>query len=272
MCVLCFGRLWRRYDPTVYATIWGFDKQPNKIWELIRDFLAETRPEPNAGHRAIAALEEDQLVTCVVTQNVDNLHQKSGSSKVVEYHGSLLQSACRKCRQPGGAVEDLIARTPSLPPRCSTCGGPLKPSAVLFGENIPPIAAREAAAAVAACDVLIVVGTSATVRPASELPRAAAKRGAKVIEINMEPTQLTDAVSDMVLLGPAGETLPLVVDAVRRKRRASAGGGALAAQRPARDGRAALSSHGSRKSSAMLARRGGGLGMRSTLVDAVPWI
>lgn len=225
------ARLWRRYDPATYATIWGFDRSPNKIWELIRDFLEETSPAPNRGHTALADLEADGLVTCVVTCNVDNLHQESGSKQVVEYHGSLMQSACRSCRAPGGPVVSHLAQK-ALPPRCTQCGGPLKPSAVLFGERIPPRAAREAADAVAKCDVLLVIGTSATVRPAADLPRIAAERGATVIEVNVECSCLTDKVSDMILLGKAGEALPKVVDAVRRRR---VHGGRSAPSRPAAD-------------------------------------
>jgi NAD-dependent deacetylase len=226
---LCLLRLWRRYDPAVYATIWGYDRAPNKIWELIRDFLEETQPAPNQGHLALASLEADGVVTCVVTQNVDNLHQESGSKRVVEYHGSLLQSECRNCRAQGGLVVTHLAQKKTLPPRCMQCGGPLKPSAVLFGERIPPTAAREAEAAVSQCDVLLVIGTSATVRPAADLPRIAARRGATVIEVNTECSALTDRVSDLVLLGKSGETLPKVLDAVRRRRMH---GGRSASSRP----------------------------------------
>ena len=213
----------------MYATIFGFDSAPSKIWELIRDFLEETQPAPNPGHTALANLEADGLLTCVVSQNVDNLHQDSGSKRVVEYHGSLLQSECRSCRAPGGLVRTHLAQKKTLPPRCTQCGGPLKPSAVLFGERIPPTAAREAEAAVEHCDVLLVIGTSATVRPAADLPRIAARRGATVIEVNVECSALTDRFSDMILLGKSGEALPKVVDAVRRRRMHS---GRSASSRP----------------------------------------
>lgn len=217
--------LWRKYDPAVYATIFGFDRQPHLIWELLREFLQQSDPQPNAGHLAVAELDRLGLVSTVVTQNVDALHQAAGSSRVLEYHGSLMTAACRRCRAPGGAAAALLAGP--LPPRCA-CGGPLKPSAVLFGEAIPPDAARDAAAAVSGCKVLLVVGTSATVRPAADLPRLARAAGATIIEVNLEPTPLTDRTSDVILLGKAGVLLPAVLSEVKRLRalRGASGGGA----------------------------------------------
>lgn len=208
-----------------YATIWGFDRSPEKIWELLRDFLAETTPRPNAGHLALAELQALGVVATVVTQNVDNLHQEAGSTGVVEFHGSLLEAACRKCRAQGGPVAPLLARGGALPPRCAACGGPLKPSAVLFGERIPDDAARNAQAAARACDVMLVVGTSASVRPASDLPRLALQAGATVVEVNVEATGLTGSVSDVILRGKAGVVLPQVLAAVKLLRAGGGGGG-----------------------------------------------
>lgn len=237
--------LWQRYDAATYATIWGFDRSPHKIWELLRDFLAETTPCPNAGHAALAEL---QALRCfaswtLVTQNVDNLHQEAGSEGVLEFHGSLMEAACRRCRAPGGTVASLLARGEPLPPRCAACGGPLKPSAVLFGERIPGTAARSAQAAARACDLFLVVGTSASVRPAADLPRLALAAGATVVEVNTEPTGLTGSVSDVILRGKAGVMLPLVLDAVKSLRAgagASGGGGRAAAGEATQLPRAAL--------------------------------
>jgi NAD-dependent deacetylase len=174
---------------------------------------------------ALAELQALGIVATVVTQNVDNLHQEAGSTGVVEFHGSLLSAACRSCRAPGGPVAPLLARGGVLPPRCAACGGPLKPSAVLFGERIPHDAARSAQAAARACDVMLVVGTSASVRPASDLPRLALQAGATVVEVNVEATGLTGSVSDLVLRGKAGVVLPQVLAAVKLLRAGGAGGG-----------------------------------------------
>ncbi len=189
------------------------------------DFLETTTPRPNGGHTALADLQAQGVVHACVTQNVDNLHQDAGSTNVIEYHGSLMTSVCRACKAAGGDVLPLLARKGPLPPRCA-CGGPLKPSAVLFGEAIPPGAAREASAAAERCDVMMVVGTSASVRPAADLPRIAARNGATVIEVNVEETGLTNRVTDLLLLGKAGVVLPRVADAVRTlKQQQSSGGG-----------------------------------------------
>jgi hypothetical protein len=131
---------------------------------------------------------------------------------------------CRKCGAPGGPVLPLLSNTTVFPPRCAACGGPLKPSAVLFGEAIPPGAAAEAAAAASACDVFLVVGTSASVRPAADLPRLALAAGAQVIEVNTEATGLTGRYSDIILRGRAGVVLPQVLEAVKRLRSARGGG------------------------------------------------
>ena len=216
--------IWARYDPMVYATIWGFDRSPEKIWELLRDFLAENVPRPNPGHASLAELAA-LVETTVVTQNVDNLHQDAGSVGVIEFHGSLMEAACRKCRAPGGPVAALLARGGPLPPRCAACAGPLKPSAVLFGERIPEDAAQLAYAAATACDVFLVVGTSANVQPAANLPRMALAAGATVIEVNTEATALTGRTSDILLRGKAGVVLPQVILAVKQLRANGGGGG-----------------------------------------------
>ncbi len=143
---------------------------------------------------------------------------------MIEYHGSLMTCVCRKCGAPGGPVLPLLSNTTVFPPRCAACGGPLKPSAVLFGEAIPPGAAAEAAAAASACDVFLVVGTSASVRPAADLPRLALAAGAQVIEVNTEATGLTGRYSDIILRGRAGVVLPQVLEAVKRLRSARGGG------------------------------------------------
>ncbi|KAL8450522.1 hypothetical protein Emag_003151 [Eimeria magna] len=198
-----------RYDPAVYATIWGFWRNPGNIWRLLHEFLNEHEPEPNRAHVALARLEALGIVKAVVTQNVDNLHQDAGSQRVIEYHGNLMNASCYRC----GAKMQLtkqMARDPSfkkkLPPKC-TCGGYFKPDAILFGEGIPSKAIREANREADLCDLMLVVGTSATVHPASDIPYRAMRKGAKVIEVNVERTGLTDRISDMIFLGKASELM-----------------------------------------------------------------
>eukprot|EP00922_Rhytidocystis_sp_ex-Travisia-forbesii_P027319 GHVS01040040.1.p1 GENE.GHVS01040040.1~~GHVS01040040.1.p1 ORF type:complete len:265 (+),score=10.37 GHVS01040040.1:321-1115(+) len=200
--------LWQKYDPSVYATIWGFWRHPEKIWELIRDFLLVHDPQPNAGHVALARLEQLGCLQAIITQNVDNLHQDAGSTKVVEFHGNLLTARCYKCGATYPVNKELIKSSDfakSLPPKCTLCGGNVKPDCILFGESIPSTALREASQLVKNCDVLLVIGTSATVSPASELPYTAMNHGATVIEINMESTGLTNRISDKIIFGKSSE-------------------------------------------------------------------
>ncbi|KAF8820814.1 histone deacetylase SIR2 [Cardiosporidium cionae] len=223
--------IWERYDPVTYATIWGFWRNPEKIWELLVDVMQEMDPLPNDSHYAMAALERLGVLKSIITQNVDNLHQEAGSKCVVEYHGNLMKSLARvffvastisfiaterairglprydnqaKCTSCGKTMDlskELLRDphfTASLPPMC-LCGYPMKPTAVLFGERVPRCVCTRAAKEVQKCDLLLVVGTSASVSPASNLPRIAMKNGAQVIEINITETALTNRVSDKII-------------------------------------------------------------------------
>lgn len=204
--------LWRRYDPAVYATIWGFWRHPNKIWQLLHEFVNEHEPEHNRAHVALARLEAMGIVRSIITQNVDNLHQDAGSKHVIEYHGNLMKASCYRCGTKMQLTKQML-RNPSfkkkLPPKC-TCGGYFKPDAVLFGEGIPSKAVRDANREADACDLMLVVGTSATVHPASDIPYRAMRKGAKIIEVNLEKTGLTDRISDMIFLGRASELMETV--------------------------------------------------------------
>eukprot|EP00922_Rhytidocystis_sp_ex-Travisia-forbesii_P027324 GHVS01040046.1.p1 GENE.GHVS01040046.1~~GHVS01040046.1.p1 ORF type:complete len:265 (+),score=6.75 GHVS01040046.1:406-1200(+) len=196
--------LWQKYDPSVYATIWGFWRHPEKIWELIRDFLLVYDPQPNPGHIALARLEQLGYLQAIITQNVDNLHQDAGSKRVVEFHGNLLTARCYKCSAVYPVSKEIIKNpdfAKSLPPKCAICRGNVKPDCVLFGESIPSAALKEAKEIVKRCDVLLVIGTSATVSPASDLPYAAMNHGATVVEINVESTGLTNRISDKIIFG-----------------------------------------------------------------------
>jgi hypothetical protein len=198
-----------------------------------------------------------------VCASADNLHQDAGSTGVIEYHGSLMTAQCRRCKAPGGPVLPLLSSSlGAFPPKCTKCGGPLKPSAILFGEAIPVDAAAAAAAAASACDVMLVVGTSASVRPAADLPRLALAAGATVVEVNTEATGLTGRTSDIILRGKAGVVLPQVVDAVKRiraSRGAGSGGGG---------GGGAGGGSGGGAVRVSAAQRGGGAGLQAALCAA----
>jgi NAD-dependent deacetylase len=168
--------------------------------------------KPNPGHAALAELENMGIVTAVITQNIDGLHQLAGSRDVVEFHGSSRRMRCLKCGRTW-AREDISLE--QLPPRCE-CQGVIKPDIVFFGEAIPEEAGISAYSAAQACEIMLVVGTSAVVAPASHLPVIAKQSGAKIIEVNMEPSAL-GKLSDLVLLGEASEIMPQLVRQVKHQ-------------------------------------------------------
>ena len=200
--------LWSKYPPAEYATMDAFLFNPDKVWDMWYE-LADTLKgvQPNAGHTALAKLEEMGHLKAVITQNIDALHHHAGSKTVIEYHGNADTIVCPACsrRRP----MDLSQRALGAP-RCE-CGGYMKPDVVLFGEVIPEYALKTSDMLARGCDVLVVVGTSAQVYPAASLPYIAKESGAKVIECNTERTSFTDTVTDFFLQGPAGKTLPELV-------------------------------------------------------------
>ena len=207
------GGLWSRYDPEEYAHIDGFRRDPVKIWNMLREIIAVIKEaEPNPGHRALAELEEMGYLSSVITQNVDGLHQAAGSRRVIEFHGTNRYLICLRC---GFRGETEAFDTEGGVPRCPQCDAVLKPDVVFFGEPIPVNALEEAFEEARQADLVLVVGTSAVVYPASSIPYTAKERGAMVVEINLEETPLTHAVSDYIIKGPAGEILPEVVAELR---------------------------------------------------------
>ncbi|MGZ8255876.1 MAG: SIR2 family NAD-dependent protein deacylase [Burkholderiaceae bacterium] len=201
--------LWARYDPMQLATEEGFRADPSLVWgwyawrrELVRD------ARPNAGHRALAAAEARFAHVRVITQNVDGLHARAGSSGLLELHGNILTTIClERC----GFREDVPERLPvGAPPRCPRCGAWLRPGVVWFGEMLDPRSLRDAAAEAADCDVMLVVGTSGLVHPAAGLPAEARRAGAAVITVNPEATEL-DSLATACIRGRAAEVLPALL-------------------------------------------------------------
>ncbi len=201
--------LWSRYDPMEYAHIDGFQRDPVKIWNMLREIIEVIEAaEPNPGHRALADLEKMGYLSSVITQNVDGLHQAAGSRHVIEFHGTNRYLVCLRCGYRG-ETEDFD--TENTVPRCPQCNAVLKPDVVFFGEPIPADAMREAFEEARQAELVLVIGTSAVVFPASSIPSIAKDHGATVVEINLEETPLTGVISDYIIKGPAGETLPEVV-------------------------------------------------------------
>jgi NAD-dependent deacetylase len=201
--------LWERFDPRRLATPEAFGDDPALVWgwyEWRR--AAVERVGPNAGHRALAAIEQRAPECVVVTQNVDDLHERAGSKQPIHLHGSLFAPRCSACaRAATVATGAPVVEGRVTPPPCDHCGAPIRPGVVWFGEALPGDAFEAAVAAAANCDVLITVGTSGAVFPAAEIPQVTARMGGAVIQINPLPTPLDD-IARVNLHGPAAEVLP----------------------------------------------------------------
>ncbi len=195
------GGLWKNFKPEELATPQAFRKNPALVWEWYtwrRSKIATAKP--NAGHLALVELEktygEDFLL---ITQNVDGLHQKAGSQRLIELHGNIWRVRCLSC---GAVYYDYSLSFPKLPPTCKECGGLIRPDVVWFGEALPEDALSLAYRWAKSCDVFVVVGTSGVVYPAAELPYLAKHHGAKLIEINPEDTPISSVV-DVIIREPA---------------------------------------------------------------------
>lgn len=190
------GGLWSRFDPMEYGTLGAFQRDPEKVWAMLAELMTLVDARPNEGHYAMAKMEESGMLAGVITQNIDSLHQKAGSKRVVEYHGSLDSFTCMQC-ECSYPLTDV--RKLDLPPRCSTCSGFLKPDIVFFDEQIPLSALSETRELVHQADLLIVAGTSCQVMPAATIPATLLAQGGKIIEVNREPVLTTQA--EVVLEG-----------------------------------------------------------------------
>jgi NAD-dependent deacetylase len=205
--------LWEKYDPMEFAHINSFRRNPEKVWRMLAElYQIVLKAQPNPAHFALARLEELGKLQAVITQNVDALHQKAGSKKVIEFHGTGETLSCLKCGKNYHINEiDLNV----LPPRCS-CEGILKPDIVFFGEPIPPKALEEAFDLASKAGAVLVIGTSAQVYPAAQIPYSAKQHGAKIIEANLEPTPLTQSITDVFCQGKASEVVPAIVKEVEK--------------------------------------------------------
>jgi NAD-dependent deacetylase len=230
--------IWKEYSPALYGNLPGlalaFIFRPQK---LARFFLGVLNTfldaEPNPGHEALGELSRKGLLGPVITQNIDNLHQRGGSPAVIEIHGSLTRWRCLRCgrritlsreefqglreilSRPDTARMALIRLGQSRLPRCPQCRGRMRPDVVFFGEGLPRAEYNRAVDASMRCKLMLVLGTSGVVYPAASIPSIAKRGGAFIIEINPEPTAIT-RIADMFLPGPCGQVLPQLVKAVAR--------------------------------------------------------
>ncbi|MFN4909181.1 MAG: SIR2 family NAD-dependent protein deacylase [Bacteroidota bacterium] len=194
--------LWAKFSPRELASMDGFLANPERVreWYAYRKAIARS-VEPNAGHYALAALEQRARGTfTLITQNVDRLHQRAGSVNVLEVHGNLIENRCNDCDHI--RTDDLLT--------CPICQGAMRPNVVWFGEELPQDVFAAAEQAAMTCDVMIVAGTSAEVYPAAGLPYTAKRYGGVLVEVNPNRTELT-AEAHHVLTGTSAHILPLLV-------------------------------------------------------------
>jgi NAD-dependent deacetylase len=201
------GGLWRQNRAENLATPEAFARDPKLVWEWYnwrRSVLAEVKPNP--GHFALAEIEKRSRKFTLITQNVDGLHELAGSRNVLRLHGSIWNVRCLAC---GRETTDRRVPLPEIPPKCE-CGGMMRPGVVWFGEALPTDVWQTAEGAARAADLFLVIGTSAVVYPAASLAQVAKSSGARVVEINIAETPLTDTI-DEFLQGPSGELLPQLI-------------------------------------------------------------
>ena len=207
------GGLWSRFDPSEYATIEAFRQDPEKVWKMLKEMdEIVSGARPNSAHIAMGEMEKMGFLHYIITQNINNLHQEGGAKNVIEYHGNSSTLSCLWC----GRRYKSIEKKGEYPPKCH-CGRVLKPDVVFFGEPIPVDALHKSYELASKAEALMIVGTSAVVSPANSIPVIAKQNGAKLIEINLENTHLTDSITDIFLKGKAGEILPALLKELKSR-------------------------------------------------------
>ncbi len=204
--------LWERYDPMEVASLTAFRYHPERFYEWIRPLVSKMlSAEPNPAHIALARLEQVGRLIGVVTQNIDDLHQRAGSRRVIEVHGHLRAATCVSCYHKVAADESMFELVKEgKVPRCERCSGVLKPDVVLFGEQLPSEAVHEAQQLVATSDLVLVIGSSLEVTPAALFPVQALNSGARLIILNHNPTYL-DERADLIFRDDVAVVLPRIV-------------------------------------------------------------
>lgn len=210
--------LWAQFDPTELATPRAFKRNPKRVWDWYqyrRELLAGAAPNP--GHYAIAELEQliDHVV--VITQNIDGLHNKAGSTDVLPVHGDIRLNKCFANCQGNPTYVDIDAlnwNPDDGPPQCPHCGAYVRPDVVWYEEMLPPALFDRATALTLATDLMLVVGTSGVTQPVASLPYYARERGATIVEVNPDRTPIT-FLAQWHLAGPSGAVLPRVIDAIK---------------------------------------------------------
>ncbi|TXT55383.1 MAG: NAD-dependent protein deacylase 1 [Candidatus Thorarchaeota archaeon] len=197
--------LWKNHDAMELATPQAFRKDSKLVWEWYswrQGLIAECSPNP--GHDTLAKWEQQGLLKCLITQNVDGLHRRAKSEKVLEVHGDLWAIKCTEC-----SYHSRLSKPADGIPKCPECGSKLRPDVVWFGESLNPEIMKSVYRELELADTIIVIGTSALVQPAASFPLLVKQQGGKIIELNIEETPLTRYV-DVHISGPSGVMLPKI--------------------------------------------------------------
>jgi NAD-dependent deacetylase len=208
------GGLWSKYDPFEVASGHALKTNPEKVWQ----FLLETsdildKAHPNQAHLALAELEQNRRLMGIITQNIDNLHQRAGSKYVIEYHGNFQRFYCQSCFQeiPLHIIQQFTQD--DIPPYCERCGGLIRPDVVFFEESIPELAQNAAWDLVYKADCVLIAGTSGEVAPANILPRIIKENNGTLIEINLRPSSYGD-ITDVLLQSSIDVILPVLAEKI----------------------------------------------------------
>ena len=212
------GGIWEKYKPEIYGNIKAFLKDPSKFWDMAQKIAPNLfKAKPNPGHYAIAELEKMGIVKAVITQNIDELHQKAGSIIVYEVHGSVNRFSCLGCNASYTKEQVLrkLKKEKKTGPSCEYCGAPLKPSVVLFGEPLPRFEKFQSQALAQKADVMLIAGSSLSVLPICDLPLYTLREKGKLIIVNDQPTDMDDKAA-VVIRHKTGTILPLIVEEIKR--------------------------------------------------------
>ncbi len=207
--------LWQRDDPMEVSSLTTFRRNPQRFYNWLRPLAASMwQASPNPAHHALASLEQQGVLSALLTQNIDGLHQRAGSRIVLELHGSLETLSCLACRKtfPSASFAAPFVDRGILP-RCPTCQAVLKPDIVLFEEMLPPITWQQSERHCQQADVILVIGSSLQVMPVAHLPAVALSRGARLILVNFTPTYLDDQ-AEVILRADLVEVVPAIVAAL----------------------------------------------------------
>jgi NAD-dependent deacetylase len=215
------GGVWDRYDPEdfYFQKFISSETSREKYWQMATEMYEPMKKaQPNLAHLAIAEIEKLGKLDCVITQNIDGLHQKAGNSeeKVIELHGTAMAVSCLSCkkRYDRDEIQERVKQGQKAP-RCDHCGGILKPATISFGQSMPEKETQEAYRRSSLCDLFIVIGSSLVVQPAASMPMIAKQNGARLVIINRDPTPYDD-MADIVIHGQAGPTLDGILKNLKR--------------------------------------------------------